>query len=210
MKADLHCHTLASRDSLSTTNAIIASCRRAGVDCLAITDHNRLTRMETNEIRLIPAEEIMTTGGEIIGLFLREVIPAGLAPLEAIARIKDQGGIVYLPHPFDHFRRSSRIDPAVLPEIAAHVDAVEVLNARNLWPGDDRRAMAWALERDLPMGAGSDAHTPGEIGTAYVEMDDFTTPAGFLTSLRKGRVGGRNSPFWVHFFSTWAKWIKHS
>jgi len=210
MKADLHCHTLASRDSLSTANQVVAACRRAGIECLAITDHNRLTRLETGEIRLIPAEEVMTTAGEIIGLFLTEVIPAGLSPREAIARIKAQGGIVYLPHPFDHFRRSSRMDPSALQEIAPYVDAVEGLNARNLWASDDRRAQAWAAERGLPMGAGSDAHTPSEIGTAYVELDDFASPAAFLLSLRNSRIGGRNSPFWVHFFSTWAKWTKRS
>ena len=210
MKADLHCHTLASRDSLSTTGQVLAACRRAGVDCLAIADHNRLTHLETAEIRIIPAEEIMTTAGEIIGLFLTEVVPAGLSPLETIARIKAQGGLVYLPHPFDHFRRSSRMDPAALQEIAPFVDAVEGLNARNLWSSDDRRARAWATQRGLPMGAGSDAHTPSEIGTAYVELDDFASPAEFLFSLRNSRIGGRNSPFWVHFFSTWAKWTKRS
>jgi predicted metal-dependent phosphoesterase TrpH len=210
MRADLHCHTLASRDSLSTAADVVAGGRRAGVNCLAITDHNRLTHLETNEIRIIPAEEIMTTAGEIIGLFLSQQIPAGLSPMETVARIKQQGGIVYLPHPFDHFRRSSRMDPAALKEITPYVDAVEGRNARNLWTGDDRRAQAWSAERNLPMGAGSDAHTPREIGTAYVELDDFDSPASFLVSLRNGRIGGGNSPFWVHFFSTWAKWAKHS
>jgi predicted metal-dependent phosphoesterase TrpH len=210
MRADLHCHTLASRDSLSTTAEVVAGCRRAGIDCLAITDHNRLTQLETDELRIILAEEIMTSAGEIIGLFLSQEIPAGLAPLETIARIKAQGGIVYLPHPFDHFRRSSRMDPAALREIAPYVDAVEGLNARNLWAKDDRHARSWAAERKLPLGAGSDAHTPREIGTAYVEMDDFASPADFLESLRKARIRGRNSPFWVHFFSVWAKWTKHS
>lgn len=210
MKADLHCHTLASRDSLSSIQQVIAGCRRAGIDCLAITDHNRLTFPKTTEVRLIPAEEIMTTAGEIIGLFLTEVIPSRLSPMEAVARIKAQGGIVYLPHPFDHFRRSSRLDPAALEQIAPLVDAVEGRNARNLWPGDDRRAQAWAAARGLPMGAGSDAHTPREIGTAYVELDDFATPTEFLVSLRGSRIGGHNSPFWVHFFSTWAKWTKRS
>ena len=210
MKADLHCHTLASRDCLSSTVQVVAACRRADIDCLAITDHNRLTHLETDEIRIIPAEEIMTTAGEIIGLFLSQEIPAGLAPMEAIARIKAQGGIVYLPHPFDHFRRSSRMDPAALKEIAPRVDAVEVLNARNLLASDDLHARDWAAERSLPMGAGSDAHTPREIGTAYVELEDFASPTAFLESLRNARIGGRNSPFWVHFFSTWAKWTKHS
>jgi predicted metal-dependent phosphoesterase TrpH len=208
MKADLHCHTAASKDSLSSLQAIFAGCRRAGIDCLAITDHNRLTHVETTEIRIIPAEEIMTTAGEIIGLFLSQEVPAGLTPSETIARIKAQGGIVYLPHPFDHFRRSSRLDPAALREIAPQVDAVEGRNARNLLSGDDRRAQAWAAKRDLPLGAGSDAHTPNEIGTAYVELDDFDSPASFLASLRGSRIAGRNSPFWVHFFSSWAKWSR--
>jgi predicted metal-dependent phosphoesterase TrpH len=210
MKADLHCHTLASRDSLSSVQQVIAACRRSGIDCLAITDHNRLTDARSAEVRLIPAEEIMTTAGEIIGLFLKEAVPAGLSPMETVSRIKDQGGVVYLPHPFDHFRRSSRLDPAAIEEVAPFIDAVEGRNARNLWASDDRRAQAWAAARGLPMGAGSDAHTPGEIGAAYVEMDAFTSPAGFLVSLRGSRIGGHNSPFWVHLFSTRAKWTKHS
>jgi predicted metal-dependent phosphoesterase TrpH len=215
MKADLHCHTVASKDSLSSIQQVLAGCRRAGIDCLAITDHNHLTRPETAEvetagIRWIPAEEVMTTSGEIIGLFLSEAVPPGLSPLEAIARIKAQGGVVYLPHPFDHFRRSSRMDPAALEQIAPWVDAVEGRNSRNLWPSDDRRAQVWGAAHHLPLGAGSDAHTPGEIGTAYVEMDDFASPAQFLASLRNARLCGHNSPFWVHFFSTRAKWTKRS
>jgi predicted metal-dependent phosphoesterase TrpH len=210
VRADLHCHSAVSKDSLSSRDAVLGACARKGIDCLALTDHNRLTLWKSDTVRLIPAEEIMTSGGEIIGLFLAREIPAGLTPTETVKRIKDQGALVYVPHPFDHFRRSSRLKPEALAQIAPFVDAVEGLNARNLWPVDDKRAQAWASDRGLPCGAGSDAHTPGEVGTACVELAPFATPREFLQSLRQGRLRGGNSPFWVHGFSTWAKWQKRS
>jgi hypothetical protein len=210
MKADLHTHTLASGDSLSSQKEIAAACRRGGIDCLAITDHNRLTRCELDGIRIIPGEEIMTTSGEIIGLFLSEEIPARLTAEETVRRIKGQGGLVFVPHPFDHFRRTARLKPDALARIAPFVDIVEVLNGRNLLPGDDLRARESAASRRLPAGAGSDAHTPGEIGAFYVEMEGFDDAASFLRNLGAGRLGGRRSPWRVHLFSTWAKWRKRS
>lgn len=210
MRADLHSHTLASKDSLSTPDAIAAACEGRGIDCLAITDHNRLTLAPEIGVQVIRAEEIMTTHGEIIGLFLSSEIPAGLSPFETAKRIKDQGGLVYVPHPFDHFRRSSHLRREALEQIAPLVDAVEGMNARNLLAGDDWAAQNWAAQRGLPVGAGSDAHTPGEIGAAFVEMDDFSSPAEFLASLRQARIGGGRSPWWVHLFSSWAKWQKRS
>jgi hypothetical protein len=210
VRADLHCHTAASKDSLTSLDEIVATCQRRHVDCLAVTDHNRLTILETDRLKVIPAEEIMTSAGEIIGLFLSHEIPARLSPTETVRRIKEQGGLVYVPHPFDHFRRSARIQPEALEAIAPFVDAVEGLNARNIWPADDRRARAWATAHELPLGAGSDAHTANEIGTAYVELDDFAGPAEFMDSLRQARIGGHNSPFWVHFYTAWAKWRKRS
>lgn len=210
MRVDLHSHTLASKDSLSTQRDILAACRRRGIDCLAVTDHNRLTRWDSDVIRIIPGEEIMTTRGEIIGLFLAAEVPSRLTPEETVKRIKDQGGLVYVPHPFDHFRRSARLAPDALAAIADKVDAVEVMNGRNLLPGDDRRARDWAANRRLPAGAGSDGHTPGEIGVCYVEMPDFDSPASFLRSLKAGSVRGFRSPWWVHLFSTWAKCHKRS
>ncbi len=205
MRADLHCHTIVSRDSLATREEIVAACLRRHIGCLAITDHNRLTIWDEDRLKLIPGEEIMTTAGEIIGLFLRQEIPPHLEPLETVRRIKAQGGLVYMPHPFDRFRRKSPLRPAALAEIAPYVDIVEGINARNVWPGDDRRAREWAMARNIPLGAGSDAHSPGEIGTAYVELETFTTPAEFLANLTRGSIGGGNSAPWVHFYSVWAK-----
>jgi len=143
VKVDLHCHTIASKDSAATKEAIIAACRRKGIDILAITDHNRLTVWQDDQVRFIPGEEILTTAGEIIGLFLREEVPPGLSPLETVRRIKAQGGLVYLPHPFDRFRRRSALQRAALAEIASYVDIIEGLNARTICNEDDKRARRW-------------------------------------------------------------------
>lgn len=208
MKVDLHCHTMASKDSVATREAIIAACQHKGIEVLAITDHNRLTIWQDDRVRFIPGEEILTTAGEIIGLFLEEEIPSGLSPLETVRLIKAQGGLVYLPHPFDRFRRRTALRRAALAEIAPYVDIVEGLNARNIWHGDDRRAQRWAQAHGLSLGAGSDAHAPQEIGTAWVEMADFATAADFLLAISSGKICGRNSPPWVHLYSVWAKALK--
>ena len=205
MKADLHCHTVVSRDSLSLQEDIVAACQRKMIDCLAVTDHNRLTVWREDRLKLIPGEEVMTTAGEIIGLFLIHEIPPNLAPLETVRRIKAQGGLVCVPHPFDRFRRRSALRPAALAEIAPEVDLVEGLNARNICPRDDFRAMQWAQANGLPVSAGSDAHWPGEIGTAYVELDDFASASEFLSRLRQSSIGGGHSWPWVHLLTTWAK-----
>ena len=205
MKADLHCHTIASHDAISKRDDIIAACQRQGLGCLAITDHNRLTIWSDDRVKLIPGEEIMTSAGEIIGLFLSEEIPPFLDPLETVQRIKVQGGLVYVPHPFDRFRRGSPLGPAALAEVAPYVDIIEGLNARSLLSRDDQHARDWAKEHGLPLGAGSDAHSPGEIGMAYVELGDFATPSEFLARLAHGSIGGRRSPFWVPFYSTWGR-----
>jgi len=128
--------------------------------------------------------------------------------LETVRRIKAQGGLVYLPHPFDRFRRRSALQRAALAEIASYVDIIEGLNARTICSEDDKRARRWAQAHSLPLGAGSDAHAPQEIGTAWVEMADFATIADFLAALSAGRICGQNSPPWVHLYSLWAKLLK--
>jgi predicted metal-dependent phosphoesterase TrpH len=197
---------MASRDSMATREEIIAACVSRGIACLAVTDHNHLTVWQEDRVKLIPGEEIFTTGGEVIGLFLREEIPPRLPPAETARLIKAQGGLVYVPHPFDRFRRGSPLRPWALAEIAPYVDIVEGLNARNLRQTDNRRAVEWAEARGLPVGAGSDAHTAQEIGTAYVELDDFASSTEFLANLARGAIGGGISRAWVHLHSMRAKW----
>ena len=205
---DLHVHTICSRDCLTSFEAIIEACRRRGLGGVAITDHNRiegaLAFREIAPFVVIVGEEVKSSEGEIIGLFLEEGIPRGLTPEETIVRIKEQGGLVYIPHPMDRVRRSV-LRREALERIVGQVDAIEVFNARVTFPADNEKARRFAQERALPQGAGSDAHTPGEIGRAYVEMEPFHDPEEFLRHLSQGRVAGRLSSPLVHLVSAWAK-----
>src|SRR5919199_6913408 len=149
MKVELHSHTHHSHDCLLTDEAIIAVCQRRGIGALAVTDHNQIAGAFELQSRapfpVIIGEEIFTAQGEIIGLFLREFIPRDLPVQETIARIKAQGGLVYVPHPFDSFRKGA-IGRETLDAIRADVDLLEVLNARNLRLQDDDRAYRYAQE----------------------------------------------------------------
>ncbi|MBI2910749.1 MAG: PHP domain-containing protein [Chloroflexi bacterium] len=189
---------------------LVRLCGERGITCLAVTDHNRIDgALEARAVapaalRVIVGEEIRTSEGEIIGLFLSEAITRDLSPEETCERIKAQGGLAYVPHPFDRFRRSP-IRRAALDRIRDRIDALEVLNARNLWPGHDAAALAFARRWGIAGGAGSDAHTPFEVGNAWVEIEDFTTPREFVAALRRGRVGGHHAGPWVHFITRWVR-----
>lgn len=201
MKIDLHTHTFCSKDCVSGYGDIIRAVQRAGLDGIAVTDHNEFRGAQELQKRapflVIPGEEIKTSAGEIIGLFLQEWIEPGLEPGETIRRIRDQGGVVYVPHPFDEVR-SSRLRREALAEITPDVDVLEVYNARNAWPSFNTRALAYADEHGLLAGAGSDVHTLREYGRAYVEIPAFEGPRGFLESMRQGSWHGRLSTPWVH------------
>lgn len=201
MKLDLHTHTRCSKDSLMRYDRIIRAVQRAGLDGIAVTDHNELRgALELASIApfpVIPAEEIKTSQGEIIGLFLHEWIPPGLAPLETVDRIHEQGGVAYVPHPFDEVR-GSRIRREALEEVTPHIDVLEVFNARNAIPSYNARALEYARRHNLLAGAGSDAHTYAEYGRAYVDIPPFNGPQEFLESMRQGHWRGRLSSPLVH------------
>ena len=181
---------------------------RAGINCVAVSEHNNIEgALEVRRIapfKVIVAEEIKTTEGEIIGLFLEEEVPKGLTPEETVRAIRGQGGLVCVPHPFDRLRRSPLREEALL-RIIGDVDIIEAFNSRTTLKGDNERAARFAAEHGKPMSAGSDAHTAGEIGLAYVEMPDFEGAEDFLAALEKGRIVGRRASPVVHVFSTLAK-----
>jgi predicted metal-dependent phosphoesterase TrpH len=207
VRVDLHIHTCHSVDSLMTLDEVVEAALARGLGALAITDHDAiegaLALSRTAPFPIIVGEEVDAGDGEVIGLFLQEWIPPKLGPVETIARIRAQGGLVYIPHPFDSHRYP--LPEAVLLSLLDEVDAMEVLNARVTVPAFNERAARFAQEHGIPCGAGSDAHTPGEIGRAYVEMEPFVDKDSFLASLARGTIGGRASEPYVHIFSTWAK-----
>ncbi len=192
IKADLHIHTTYSDDSEITPQRLIARAREVGLDCVAIADHNtaagglKLKEMAP-PFKVIVAEEILTPEGEIIGLFIQETIPPGLSPEETIKRIREQGGLVCVPHPFDRFRSSAMQEPA-LERIAAQIDIVEVSNARTLPFQDLTRPHKFAEKYGKLMGAGSDSHTPPEVGRTYVAMPDFNDRDSFLKAMASAVV----------------------
>ncbi len=208
LKADLHSHTHYSRDCITSPETYVRRCLALGINCVAVTDHNNiegaLAVRKVAPFKVIVAEEVKTTHGELTGLFLREPVPPDLSPEETIERIKAQGGLVSLPHPFDRLRREPLRNDA-RQRILKHLDIVEVYNARTTFQRDNERARRLAEDLGLPMGAGSDAHSPWEIGTTYIEMPDFEDPDEFLRALRQGRIVGKPANPLVHVISTMAK-----
>ena len=204
-RIDLHLHTDASWDSAVSPEKVIDVARRRGLSRIAVTDHNSIQgALAAQAIApdfVIVGEEIKTTHGELIAYFVRERIPPGLSLQETIQRIREQGGVVGVSHPLDRLRREAIGREALLP-ILPLVDCVEGFNARVIFPSDNTLSVALAKEHGLPCTAGSDAHSALEIGRAYVEMPPFDGPAGFVESLRRGKIGGRLSSPCVHLIST--------
>jgi predicted metal-dependent phosphoesterase TrpH len=197
VRVDLHSHTMWSGDSTTTPDELEEAVRASALDVLCVTDHNAIKGAWELRGRLpcrvIAGEELRTHAGEIIGLFLTEHVPFGASPTEAAERIRAQGGLVYIPHPFDSMRRN--LAEAALRSLtsAGLVDAIEVLNAKTSLLHLNERAAAFAAEHGLAVGAGSDAHVPEALGAAYVEMPDFDGPADFLAKLPEGRVVGHHA-----------------
>ncbi|MDP2659943.1 MAG: PHP domain-containing protein [Dehalococcoidia bacterium] len=211
LRADLHVHTYHSPDGVMRPSDLVGACRKAGITCVAVTDHHSIAGalevVQEAPFQVIVGEEIKTSEGELIGLFLEEVIPKGLSPEKTISCIRDQKGLVLVPHPFDHLRRSS-IHKEALARIVSMVDIIEVFNARIMLPSQISRARSLAAEYHLLSSGGSDAHTLGELGHGYVEMPEFRDASGFLRSLAEGKVKGRPSSVLVHVMTTWNRWKK--
>jgi len=211
LRIDLHVHTARSHDCLSDPAAVVRAAMAAGLDRVCITDHNALDTAlrlrDRHPALVIPGEEVRTAEGvDIIGLFLSEPIPKSTPARETCERIRAQGGVVYVPHPFAPGKGGGG---RILAVIADLVDAVETFNARLHDPALNARAEAWAAERELPGGGGSDAHTLREIGRAWVEVPALEDgPTGLIAALKQGRVHGRESSRAVHLASTWAKLAK--
>ncbi len=154
---------------------------------------------------VIVAEEILTPHGEIMGMFLKEGIPSReLSVEQVISRIKAQGGLVCIPHPFDSLSGRG-FDGGMLEAMADQIDVIEVFNARSPLLQASDRSRAFAEKYSIPGSAGSDAHTVGEIGNAYIEMPEFNGKDEFLQALEKGRIFGRRTNPLVHFAGAWAR-----
>ena len=211
LRVDLHSHTDSSYDCASKPEDIIAACLRRNVSCLAVTDHSVIGLAHEVAAQapfsIIIGEEIYTSEGEIIGLFLDEEIPARLTPEETVNRIKAQGGLAIPPHPFDRLR-GSRLRPEALLRLANQFDAIEVDNSRTHFVADRLKAAIFAQAHDLPTTGGSDAHHPSELGSSLTIMPSFDGPVEFMESLRRSRTSAGYSSFLVHVRTKYTKYRK--
>ena len=189
---DLHMHTDHSYDCATPVEVLLAEARTRGLGAIAITDHNEISgalaaRAKADGVKVIVAEEVKTAEeGEVIGLFIEEKIPRGGTLRETIAEIRRQGGLVYVPHPFD--RLHSVPDYKHLLPVLDEVDAIEVFNPRVAITEFNEEAARFAAKYRIPAGAGSDAHVPQGLGSVRIRMRDFDGPEEFLESLRDAAI----------------------
>jgi predicted metal-dependent phosphoesterase TrpH len=200
---DLHMHTDHSYDCATPVEVLLASAREQGLGAIAVTDHNEISgALEAHAqaaelgphppVKVIVGEEVKTAGeGEVIGLFLEEKIPRGLSLRETVAEIRRQGGVVYVPHPFD--RMHSVPDYEHLLEILDEVDAIEVFNPRVAIGAFNEEAARFAAKYRVPAGAGSDSHVAQGLGSVRIQMRDFDGPVEFMQSLRDAQILTRPS-----------------
>jgi glycosyltransferase involved in cell wall biosynthesis len=196
---DLHMHTDHSHDCATTVQGLLAAARAQGLGAIAVTDHNEVSgaldaraKAEEFGVKVIVGEEVKTGHqGEVIGLFIEERIPRGLTLQETIAEIRRQGGLVYVPHPFD--RMHSVPDYEHLLDVVEEVDLIEVFNPRIALPAYNEEAVRFAAKYRIVGGAGSDSHVAQGLGSVRIRMRDFDGPEEFLESLRDADIIGKPS-----------------
>lgn len=196
IKIDLHLHSSASFDCQVPPERVVERCHRLGLSPVVLTDHETIAaavQLRERHPDVIAGQEVMTTDGEVMGLFLTRPVSTGLTPEAAMEAIKEQGGLVCLQHPYDLGRR--HLSQPAIERIADRIDLVEVVNGRADAEAN-RKAHELCMMLGTPAGAGSDAHTLREIGRVYVEMEAFSSAADFLHKLRNGRLV-RKKPNWL-------------
>ncbi len=208
---DLHSHTKWSKDCLTEFAEIIGICQKRGIDRIAITDHNTaegaLAMQKIAPELVIVGEEIMTTQGEILAYYMRESIPAGLSPMATIQRLRDQGAVISVAHPFDRLRKGAWREEELL-QIMNHIDAIEIYNARCIFPSDNHQALKFAQEHGLCGTVGSDAHTRIEYGRAMTRLRPFQNAEELRAAIREAEYVKRLSFPHVHIGSSVAKRLR--
>jgi predicted metal-dependent phosphoesterase TrpH len=218
MKIDLHCHSEASFDCITPLEDILDRCRERGIRVQAITDHNEVWAAQklkaqtasdpSCQVTVLVGEEISTSEGEIIGLFLQEKIDPGLPPEETIRQIREQNGLVLLPHGFDPLKRY-RLRPDARERLADEFDIIETFNARISRPTWNNMAVAWAEEKNMLMSGGSDAHRLKDIGEAWTEapLRPIHTAADLTAALKAAKQpeGYWTHPVWAFTKKSWER-----
>ena len=199
IEVDLHMHTDHSSDCATPVDVLLATAKSIGLGAIAVTDHNEISgaldaaaKADEYGIKVIVGEEVKTADqGEVIGLFIHEKIPRGMTLSETIAEIRRQGGIVYVPHPFD--RMHSVPDYEHMLAVVSDIDAIEVFNPRIAIPAFNEEAVRFAGKYRIVGGAGSDAHVAQGLGSVRIRMRDFDGPEEFLESLRDADIAAKPS-----------------
>ncbi|HMU92553.1 MAG TPA: PHP domain-containing protein [Anaerolineales bacterium] len=204
---EFHCHTHASKDSLTHPKDLVQAARRKGLDRLVITDHNSIAGARAAQALdpelVIVGEEIMTTKGEILAAFVQEEIPPFLTPQETLMRLKAQGAFISVSHPFDELRAGGWQEKDLL-DVIPFVDAIEVYNSRCMLPRFNRKALEFARLHGLAGTVGSDAHAVFEVGRSVLLLDQFAGPAEMRKVIRSAEFRVKWSPWWFHFVSRYA------
>lgn len=195
MRLELHCHTKYSNDSLQSFHLLYWKCRVKKIKYIAITDHNNLAgaiafeqfcKKRGSKVHVIKGEEVLTTEGEIIGLYLKKEIPEGLSPEATIEQIIDQDGVVYIPHPYDEKRNRTVLDEDAIDRNVDKIDCIECHNGRNVFQRFDVKQSEIAQKYGLRKIIGSDAHTSLEIGRNYIDVNvEPVDRSSFLKAIEK-------------------------
>lgn len=205
IRVDFHTHSTASPDGGITAQQYQQILADGVLDCIAITDHNTIDlavrlNAELGD-KIIIGEEIDTKQGEIIGLFLRQAVPAGMELSEAIAAIKAQGGLVYVPHPFETIRKG--IQKQDLDDSVNQLDIIEVYNGRAVAQNKGPQATVWARLRQIPGVASSDAHGLKGVGTAYTILKEIPSVENLVGQLEKAKLTMERPPIHSLLYPKW-------
>ncbi|HSA83333.1 MAG TPA: PHP domain-containing protein [Patescibacteria group bacterium] len=205
IKIDLHTHSIISSDGGIGESGYERLLQDKFLDCIAITDHNRIDFAEKMHKKLgdkiIIGEEITTTEGEMIGLFLKEVVPSGLSAIETANVIKKQGGLVSIPHPFETLRQGIQLP--VLEQIIEKIDIVEVFNGRGKWRGKSDDAFIFAKKYHLAQAASSDAHGYHGAGKTYTQIHSLPSVSTLKKRLLNGSLVKEYAPLWTFLYPSW-------
>ena len=211
---DLHCHTSASFDSLARPGDVVRAAAARGLTHLVVTDHDRIDgalaarAVAPAGLTVIVGEEVRTADGDLIAAYLERAVAPGMSAVETVAAVREQGGLVGIPHPFDRLRGSMLLD-ARMSTLVSLVDWVEVHNAR-LVGGGNERATELAREHGLAGVAVSDAHSVLEVGVAYTALDgDPSTPAGLLAALPSAEIVPGRASYVIRLWTPVAKTVNH-
>lgn len=213
LRVEFHCHTSYSKDSLCSPEKLLATCKRKGLDRVVITDHNTIAgalyAQRIDPQRVIVGEEIMTLEGELLAAYVSEEVPCGITAEDAISLLRKQGAFISVSHPFD-VMRSGHWEITDLLRILPLVDAIETFNARCFQKKYNTEAHDFARQHGIPGTVGSDAHAAFELGRATLLLSDFHNTGSLKEALLNAQASTMLSPPWVHFVSSYAKWIKRN